>query len=68
MSWLPFWPHEASAYAAEIDHLAIAFTVLVVLLSAPVFILVVMLLAFSFFPATIHLFKMHFARVAKSLH
>jgi cytochrome c oxidase subunit 2 len=38
---LPFWPHEASAYAAEIDHLAIAFTVLIVLLSAPVFILIV---------------------------
>jgi cytochrome c oxidase subunit 2 len=39
MSGLPFWPHEASAYSGEIDRLAIAFTVLVVLLSAPVFFL-----------------------------
>ena len=41
MSWLPFWPHAASAYAAEIDHLALAFTVLIVLLSAPVFFLMI---------------------------
>ena len=41
MSGLPFWPHAASAYAAEIDHLALAFTVLVVLLSAPVFFLMI---------------------------
>jgi len=41
MSGLPFWPHAASAYAAEIDHLALAFTVLIVLLSAPVFFLMI---------------------------
>jgi len=41
MSGLPFWPHAASAYAAEIDHLALGFTVLVVLLSAPVFFLMI---------------------------
>ncbi|MBS0526511.1 MAG: cytochrome c oxidase subunit II [Proteobacteria bacterium] len=41
MSALPFWPHEASAYSAEIDHLALAFTVLIVLLSAPVFVLMI---------------------------
>ena len=41
MSGLPFWPHAASAYAAEIDHLALAFTALIVLLSAPVFFLMI---------------------------
>ncbi|HLG48660.1 MAG TPA: cytochrome c oxidase subunit II [Reyranella sp.] len=41
MSGLPFWPHQASAYSGELDRLAIAFTVLVVLLSAPVFFLMV---------------------------
>jgi cytochrome c oxidase subunit 2 len=41
MSGLPFWPHAASAYAAEVDRLALAFTVLIVLLSAPVFFLMI---------------------------
>ena len=41
MSALPFWPHQASAYSVEIDRLALAFTVLIVLLSAPVFFLMI---------------------------
>jgi cytochrome c oxidase subunit 2 len=41
MSGLPFWPEQASAYSAELDRLSIAFTVLVVLLSAPVFFLMI---------------------------
>jgi cytochrome c oxidase subunit 2 len=41
MSALPFWPRAASAYSVEIDHLSLAFTVLIVLLSAPVFFLMI---------------------------
>lgn len=39
MSHFPLWPAQASGYAAEVDHLTIAVVVLVVLLSAPVFVL-----------------------------
>jgi cytochrome c oxidase subunit 2 len=41
MSALPFWPVQASAYSAELDRLVLAFTVLIVLLSAPVFFLMI---------------------------
>ena len=40
MSHFPLWPAQASGYAAEVDHLTIAIFVLVVLLSAPVFVLI----------------------------
>jgi cytochrome c oxidase subunit 2 len=39
--FLSLWPDHASAYAAEVDTLIAAFTVLIVALSAPVFILIV---------------------------
>lgn len=38
---LPLWPDQASAYSGEIDLFVTAFTVLIVALSAPVFILIV---------------------------
>jgi cytochrome c oxidase subunit 2 len=41
MSAWPFWPDQASAYSGEIDRLSLAFTALVMLLSAPVFLLLV---------------------------
>jgi cytochrome c oxidase subunit 2 len=41
MSGLPVWPQQASAYSNELDWLVIAFTVLIVALSAPVFFLMV---------------------------
>ena len=41
MNALPFWPDQASAYSGEIDRLSLAFTVLIVLLSAPVFFLMI---------------------------
>lgn len=37
---LSLWPDRASSYAVEVDRLLIAFTILIVLLSAPVFILI----------------------------
>jgi cytochrome c oxidase subunit 2 len=37
MTGWPFWPDQASAYSSEVDRLALAFTALVLLLSAPVF-------------------------------
>lgn len=40
MSHFPLWPAQASTYAGEVDHLTIAIFVLVVLLSAPVFVLI----------------------------
>ncbi len=39
MSFIPLWPPGASAYSHQLDLLVIAFTVLIVALSAPVFIL-----------------------------
>jgi cytochrome c oxidase subunit 2 len=41
MNGLPLWPAQASAYSSELDWLVIAFTVLIVALSAPVFVLLV---------------------------
>jgi cytochrome c oxidase subunit 2 len=41
MNNLPFWPDQASSYSAELDRLVLAFTVLIVLLSAPVFFLMI---------------------------
>jgi len=41
MSGLALWPEQASAYAAEVDRLVLGVTVLIVLLSAPVFVLIV---------------------------
>ena len=41
MSFIPLWPDSASSYSQQLDTLVIAFTVLIVLLSAPVFILIV---------------------------
>lgn len=38
--FIDLWPGQASAYAGELDLLILAFTVLIVLLSAPVFILI----------------------------
>jgi cytochrome c oxidase subunit 2 len=37
--FLQLWPDQASAYSGEVDRLVLGFTVLIVLLSAPVFIL-----------------------------
>jgi cytochrome c oxidase subunit 2 len=45
--FLPFWPVEASAYAAKVDALMGAFSVLVFALTAPVFILII-LFAFKY--------------------
>jgi cytochrome c oxidase subunit 2 len=39
MSGLPFWPAQASAYGSDVDRLVLALSVLIILLSAPVFIL-----------------------------
>lgn len=39
MNFIPLWPSGASAYSHQIDLLVIAFTVLIVALSAPVFVL-----------------------------
>jgi cytochrome c oxidase subunit II len=39
--FLKLWPEQISAYGANLDTLVLAFTVLIVLLSAPVFILLV---------------------------
>jgi cytochrome c oxidase subunit 2 len=39
--FLKLWPEQISAYGADLDTLVLAFTVLIVLLSAPVFILLV---------------------------
>lgn len=41
MNGFPLWPAQASAYSGEIDRLLIAFTVLIVALSAPVFVLLI---------------------------
>lgn len=41
MSFVPLWPATVSAYGHQVDLLVIAFTVLIVVLSAPVFILIV---------------------------
>ncbi|MFZ5779958.1 MAG: cytochrome c oxidase subunit II [Pseudomonadota bacterium] len=41
MSGIALWPEQASAYAAELDRLVLGVTVLIVLLSAPVFVLIV---------------------------
>jgi cytochrome c oxidase subunit 2 len=38
--FLPFWPVAASAHAAKVDALMVAFSVLIVALTAPVFILI----------------------------
>ena len=40
-AFIHLWPEQASAYGAEVDRLVFAFTVLIVILSAPVFILIV---------------------------
>jgi cytochrome c oxidase subunit 2 len=39
--FIALWPGQASAYGAEVDTLIAGFTVLIVLLSAPVFVLIV---------------------------
>ena len=39
--FIPLWPEQASAYAGSVDHLVLAFSVLIIALSAPVFILIV---------------------------
>jgi cytochrome c oxidase subunit 2 len=39
--FIPLWPDAASAHAGAVDHLVIAFTVLMVALTAPVFVLIV---------------------------
>ncbi|WP_312867313.1 cytochrome c oxidase subunit II [Rhizobium sp. P40RR-XXII] len=39
MNFIPLWPPSASVYSHQVDLLVIAFTVLIVALSAPVFIL-----------------------------
>jgi cytochrome c oxidase subunit 2 len=39
--FLPFWPEQASAYAASVDRLVLAFSALIIVLSAPVFLAII---------------------------
>lgn len=45
MSGLTLWPDQASSYSNQVDWLVIGFTVLIVALSAPVFVLIVVFAA-----------------------